>query len=636
MTPTTVAASAPLPVIPPTPLPPAPLLDRFDPTPITAAEATALHALMASVPPARDDVRLAQEYARFDGTLAAEMTPQALTVGAESAFNVIDYVHNVVVPIEATLLAIGDHGYFWFDVAGRQPTTAELAQITVAFDEIYERDVAVFGQERTPGIDNDARLHIVHASPAALCGTSGRCGLGGMFVGRDGLPRAVNPHSNERDMFIINSDILANPAYYLSVLAHEFRHMIEDNYDPADVDWEVEGSAMLAQELAGHPGSVYRRGNDFLANPDQQLNRWTDGNTGPYYGMGYVLNRYIYDRLGPDLYREFATNPLDGLDAITAVAAANGLDLTGERLWQDWLAALALHRRPQRPEIYRLGEGQLDTVAMTPLTALSSQRAEMVHQYGADYYHLTGAGPVTLSFAGSRRVPLLGVPAASGDHFWYANRANYSHPQLALAIDLSGQESATLEYKVYHDIEHGYDFAYLSVSTDGGQTWQGLEAQQMQGLVETDDPGEEALTDRFYTGQSGGWLQETVDLAPYTGQEIMLRFSYVTDPILTYGGFAVDDISIPELGFYDGAETESALLQPDGFTRTTAALPQTWHLQLVTFPDGAPSVVTLPVDEAGAVTETVELDTGGGEAILIVSASAPYTLEEAAYRLDID
>ncbi|HZD09752.1 MAG TPA: hypothetical protein VE553_00270, partial [Candidatus Binatia bacterium] len=316
------------------------------------------------------------------------------------------------------------------------------------------------------------------------------------------------------------------------------------------------------------------------------------------------------------------------------VAEANGLPLDGTSLWLDWLVALAVHRLPQAPDVYRLGDGSLGALAMDGVTGPSSFDTT-VRQYAADYYDLQGDVPVSIQFEGSTQVPLLGTPAASGHHYWYAQRVNYSQIQLERDVDLREVNAATLNYEVYHDIELGYDFAYVSVSEDGGVTWQGLTAGGMQGLAPTDDPGDAALTERFYTGQSNSWVQESIDLTAYAGSEIKLRFSYVTDPILTFGGLALDNISIPEIGFYDDAEAAAEGWQAQGFTRATASLPETWHLQLVTFAGGTPQVTALAVDDAGNLTHTLDLAQSDGEAILIVAATAPMTLEEAQYRLEI-
>ena len=142
---------------------------------------------------------------------------------------------------------------------------------------------------------------------------------------------------------------------------------------------------------------------------------------------------------------------------------------------------------------------------------------------------------------------------------------------------------------------------------------------------------------RFYSGRTRAWLDETVDLTPFAGQEILLRFEYVTDPILTYSGLALDDIAIEAIGFRDDAETLDTGWTAEGFVRATAALPQRWHLQLVTFDeDEQPIVQVLPVAADGRAQFAVDVAPGGRRPLLIVAATAPDTLQAATYSLIIN
>jgi immune inhibitor A len=598
--------------------------------------------LSAAAPPERDDLELARAYQGWSGALA---TPIAVTepqaVGTIETLNVLNTDTNTIGPIEAELLAVSGYAYFWFDTGpgSRRPTADQLAEVGAAFDEIYENSVAIFGQENSPGVDGDPRIHIVNASPLAVCdvslATAASCGLAGYFSAFDSLPKDVDPSSNAREMFVMNVDYFGSD-FYLNVLAHEFRHMIEDNYDQGDADWAVEGSAMLAEELLGFHGNGVYRANIFLEQPDQQLNAWTDGYSIPYYGQGYLFNRFIYDRLGQALYQEFASSPDSGLVAIDTVAAGAGLDLTGETLWLDWLVAMAIHDRPGVTEQYQFQTSGLNTARMQAVDRLPAVFEESVAQYAVDYYRLSGDEPISLSFTGSSHVPLIDTVSASGQYMWLSNRANYSHMRLTRPIDLRQVQQATLEYSVYHDIELGYDFGYLFVSTDGGHSWQSLAGDQMQGRSAEDNPSGKAMSDRFYTGRSERWLQERIDLTRFAGQEILLRFAYITDPILTFGGLALDNIAIPEIGFYDDAETLTGGWLAEGFDRVTAYVPQQWHLQLITFSGGIPQVTRLALAADQTVVYELSLAESGREAILVVAASAPMTLERAHYRLEFD
>jgi hypothetical protein len=614
---------------------PAPAVTTMSPASAVAAE------LAGSIPPERDDLRLAVAFRGLSDTALADppVLNEPLSVGAQQIFTIPNVVDNTVSDIEAELFAVSENAYFWFDKGpgSVSPDQNDLDHVAQTFDEIYVSTVDHFGSERNPGIDGDPRLHIVHASPIALCGvteeTADQCYLAGLVNSTDLLPDEIDPRSNEREMFVMNARRFGTD-YYLGVLAHEFRHMIEDNYDKSDRDWEVEGSATLASQLAGLPSGGIDRGNMFLEQPDQQLNSWPEEGTAPYYGQGYIFNRYIYDQLGEDLYRDFATSPLPGFKAIDAVAEANGLDFDSQSLWLDYLVALAIHDDPQASTQFQFESTGLNTAASTSISHLPAFYQEQVSQYAADYYELP-EGVSSITFSGAADVSLLGVEPVSGDRYWFAQRANYSNPRLTYSFDLRELDQATLNYDVYVDIEQGYDFAYASVSLDDGRIWIPLEGDQMQGLEPADNPAGSALADRFYTGRSRQWVSESIDISSYAGEEILLRFEYVTDPILTYGGLALDDITIPELDFFDGAEEDTEQRIAEGFTRATASISQMWHLQHITYSEDGPQVQNLPVDSSGELLLTFESRTQR-PSILIVAATAPTTLEKAAYELNVD
>lgn len=601
---------------------------------ITDAERLTAELLENNYPPDRDDVALLVAYkGATPPTEAVALVAEPLPVGTRQRLTINNTDTNTNTTAEFVLMHVSDHAYFWFDTTPGliEPVQTTLQQTGAGFDEIYRRSHTFFDAEASPGVDGDPRIHIVNASPLNLCDIGPMeldfCYLAGYFSSHDLIPQSVDPTSNAREMFVMNGRGFGYPGY-LDTLAHEFRHMIEANYDNNDWDWAVEGSAMLAEELIGYPGDGISRANLFLQNPDQQLNRWTDGNPIPYYGQGYLLNRYIFNRLGADLYRDFANHPDPAFTALDDLAQQYDLGFaSGLELWLDWLAALAIHNTPRVPEIYTLANG-VNTVR--PNSLPTSETA--VYQYAADYYTIPAGQKSALTFTGSNHVPLLPVLPASGGHMWLANRANYSAARLTRAFDLTAVTQATLTYDLYHDIEVGYDFAYVSLSTDGGQTWQPLAGAQMQGEAVDHDPSESALTDRFYTGTSDGWVQETIDLSPYAGQEILLRFEYVTDPILTFGGLALDNIAIAEIGYMDDAETDTGWTA-EGFVCATGYVPQLWHLIFITFDDNGPVVqeVALAANNTAVITPPNSAQDG----ILIVAATAPMTLLPAHYQLAV-
>jgi hypothetical protein len=619
---------------------PNPLPDPYAQNEITAERQNALELLSTSNSNERNDIELARLYRGWQGELKEPiLVTEPLLPGTTQELNILNSDSNTLSKITVELKGVGENAYFWFDTGSKSfdPPAADLKQEIQLFDRFYEQTIAIFGMENNPGVDGDPRMHVVHVSPDLLCDIGltdfGACRIVGYLSASDLVPTEVNPNSNAREMFVMNTDYFGGD-FYRNALTHELRHLIEDNYDSNDIDWAVEGSATFAAELITNSQNGVLRANQYLGDPDRQLNRWPDGNTIPAYGQGYLLNQYLYERLGPDFYRQFATSPENGLAAIDALAKENGVDITGHEIWLDWLVAQALHTHPDSPPIYDFKIGGLDPVTMTEASRFPVLYEEMVHQFAADYYRIEGDEEITIDFSGNTTVPMIKTAAASGESVWLANRSNYSHAHLTREFDLTNVDAATLNYSFFSDIEEGYDFAYSFISLDGGQTWQPLIGQNMHGPES--DPRDTALVDNFYTGQSGGWSNESIDLTPFAGNSIQIRFVYVTDPIKTYGGFALDNISIPEIGFYDDVETESSGWTEVGFDRITTSIPQLWHLQLITFPGGKPEVTKLELDDKQQLNLNLFLDESDEQAILIVAASSPQTLEQARYRLQIE
>jgi hypothetical protein len=613
----------------PAPLSPLPALVQ---TAVTDPQRTTDLQLRHLTPPSRDDVRLAIAYRTLSNPplLVTPIVTRALPIGTVDVFTIPNTDTLQTSRIQAEIRAVGQHAYFWFDEAIR-PDTDELADMVTAFDEMYETAVTLFGSENNPGIDGDPRLHIVHIAPSALCRAD--CGLAGYFSASNSLSTAVDANSNMREMFVMNAAQLGTDTY-LTVLGHELRHMIEDNYDRGDSEWEVEGSAVLAEELLGYPDNAQYRANHFLYHPDQPLLQWSHEDSIPYYGQGYLFNRYLYGRLTPPLYRQFTSHPLPGLMALEAIAVSNNLNTTADDLWLDWQTALAIHNDPNVTTTYQLPGVTVNTVQMTAVDSLHFRDQTTVNQYASDYYQLPITKNQRLSFVGSTHTPLLNALPPSGQMMWLAQRGNYSNPRLTREVDLRSVTAASLHYAVYIDLEAGHDFGYVSVSVDNGRTWQGLTAPHMQGQSPADNPAFTALTPRFYTGRSHQWRNEQIDLSSYTGQTILLRFELTTDLVLAQAGIALDNIAIPEIGFYDDAEALAPGWLAEGFSRTTAYLPQSWHIRLITFGNRGPMVHTYPVDERGQVTLLFRGGILAKRPILIIAANSP-TLSEANYQLSV-
>lgn len=131
------------------------------------------------------------------------------------------------------------------------------------------------------------------------------------------------------------------------------------------------------------------------------------------------------------------------------------------------------------------------------------------------------------------------------------DRDNY----LQRTLNLSNSTTANLTFSTKFNIEEGWDFGYVEVSLDG-KNWSQLKGRYMSDYREPQayvgTPGAYS-----YTGTSS-WVRDSINLSNYTGKNIYLRFHYVTDTHVSFGGWWLDNISVKtEHGILFSAEGNS-------------------------------------------------------------------------------
>ena len=200
-------------------------------------------------------------------------------------------------------------------------------------------------------------------------------------------------------------------------------------------------------------------------------------------------------------------------------------------------------------------------------------------------------------------------------------------------LDLTGLQTAELRFWTWYDLERDYDFAYVSSSRDGGLSWSLLESP---GMSSNNSSGNNLGLG--YTGKSGGedkpsWIRASVDLTPYAGGPVLIRFSYVTDDAVTRDGIALDDIEILPLGVVDGAEQESPEWVVEGWSRLPSSIPQRWSAQVLLF-NGARVLrdfVSIDAEGQGAWSAAGRRF---DRAVVIVSGASQNTLQAGAYTME--
>jgi hypothetical protein len=130
-------------------------------------------------------------------------------------------------------------------------------------------------------------------------------------------------------------------------------------------------------------------------------------------------------------------------------------------------------------------------------------------------------------------------------------------------------------------------------------------------------------------------VEERVDLSAYAGSRILLRFEYVTDDSYSGGGWAVDDISVPEAGLSDDGSGDSEGWEAAGFTRIVGPIEQRFELRLVTMGD-APEVTPIQLDaQSQAAVALSGLGTDYRRAVLVVVGATEGTTVPGGYRYEV-
>ena len=557
-------------------------------------------------PPDRDLVDLARRFRGLpaNAPLTARETPYGYAVGDREEFAIVDNSAPSLDMVAATVRLVTERAYL-FVQEGVEVDASALDRIGKDIDTlVYPRVAAAFGEESSPGVDADPRISIIHVDLN---------GAGGYVRSTDEFPQLIVPESNERQAIYLDLSFLSSPgSAYNATLAHELQHVIHLNGDGSEDAWVNEGLSQVAAELAGGDTSTV---DIFLAAPDTQLTDWPPDFDAVHYGESQLFFRYLLDRFGGrENAAALVAAPGDGVSGVDGYLREFGA--TFEDVFADWVVANYLDEDSGR---YAHEGADVSIVTVTTIGD-AGEGDGAVHQFAADYLEVgPPAGSGIFTFDGSDEVG-IDIEPRDGP-FWWSNTGDSIDSRLTREYDLSGLTSASLRFQTWFQTELGWDYAYVAASRDGGQTWEALPG----GHTTDYDPVGTAYGPG-YTGDSNGeWLQEEIDLTPYAGGKVLLRFEYVTDDAANARGFAVDNIEIPELASADGADTGSGW-QAEGFRRIEGPLAQRFVVQVVE--RGDKNVVRLLEPGPGNRLE-VALD---GPATIIVAAVTEGTTESASYR----
>ncbi|MBT3316700.1 hypothetical protein HN388_01835 [bacterium] len=151
---------------------------------------------------------------------------------------------------------------------------------------------------------------------------------------------------------------------------------------------------------------------------------------------------------------------------------------------------------------------------------------------GAGNWTTTGQWNTTNEASHSEVYSLTDTPGSD-----YADQTSYT---ATMVNEIAIPAGATLSFWHMYDIESGYDYGRVQISTGGGYST----------LVSFDG--------------SSAWTQHEIPLDSYAGQSIRLRFMMETDYSVTYDGWYIDDVLITGVSDENVLPAAPLLVSPAG------------------------------------------------------------------------
>ncbi len=349
---------------------------------------------------------------------------------------------------------------------------------------------------------------------------------------------------------------------YEGTIAHEYQHLLHDDYNPADETFMNEGCSMFAEYLCGY-GVDWPKINSYLATPDNSLTVWSDHtgiNTLADYGAAELWAHYLNDRFGPEFLGNFVQSGYPGIDGLNYWL----YPYTFNEIYRDWRIANLLHTDAIGGGIYNyesLDLGEADPIYMNSGSLPTAQYGTdygntitilgydtgvaQIASYGSDYVYIDNLDDFIenklFDFDGDEGYYVDSWTDLGGG-LWYSGDADLYNALLTGEAYVDPADP-TLSFITYIDIEDYWDFGFVQVSTDGGATWTSLANEYTTDYHEGTHPDIVANLPGL-TGWSGGYMPMSFDLSAYAGQDVFIGFRYMTDWYTTYYGWEVTEVTV--------------------------------------------------------------------------------------------
>jgi hypothetical protein len=302
------------------------------------------------------------------------------------------------------------------------------------------------------------------------------------------------------------------------------------------------------------------------------------------YGASYLFLLYLYEKYGGESFiSSLVQEQANGIEGIENTLKNYGYRISFNRLFDNWTIANYLDNcriADGRYGYRNIDIGSDDSGGFTiqnmleiiweypttaaPFSVSSDWPGGNPQPYTAQYFPFYNDKLTRLSVAGDI---YSGILPYNGNFEWYSGAGSWTWRGISQTFDIPAG-GATLSFYTYFEIEPDWDYGYVEVYDHNTGEWYTLESsgttstlpfpQDNPNVPAEREPTTYFANDRWhaFTGVSDGWQEVTMDLGPFSGHTIDLCFRTWQDGAYTLQMMYIDDISIPEIGFYDDIESD--------------------------------------------------------------------------------
>ena len=293
-------------------------------------------------------------------TVPIDLIPSApaqrnpLQIGDQRIFFAVNFRTQDQYNLRATLRGIGDFCYVYVQNSEwkRRVNSRAITNLIRSFERstptdpnrgIYQIQTKIFGQP--PDRDGDERVFFLLLDiPSDARGQV----VAGYFSDLDQQRGQLRDpktgklyNSNELDLIYLDTNpISAGGPDSLTVLAHEFQHLIHWKNDRRETVWVNESLSEFAMFICGFPPLDHL--SSFESNPEISLIDWDRDS--PYllasYGAAYLWSLYLYEHHGKEqIITTIARSRSSGISGINQALRTLGSKETFQTVYADWKIA---------------------------------------------------------------------------------------------------------------------------------------------------------------------------------------------------------------------------------------------------------------------------------------------------------